>query len=117
MTKITFYKENGAFWGFRETGHSGFADAGEDIVCAAISAMTMLVINTLEIAFAADVHYDIDERSTNITVTCPDALPSNPDEKQRYAVQGVFCGYFMQLNDMIEDYYDCLEVIEEERKP
>ena len=48
MTKIVFYKQNGAFYGFRETGHTGFASAGHDVLCAALSAMTMLVINTLE---------------------------------------------------------------------
>ncbi len=117
MTKITFFKKDGAFWGFRETGHAGFADSGQDIVCAALSAMTMLVINTLEVALAADVTYDIEEKTTNITVECRAGLPSNSDERQRYAVQGVFCGYYLQLNDMIEDYYDCLDVTAIEKNP
>ena len=36
--------ENGCIKGFTSRGHAGFADKGEDIVCAAVS---MLVINTL----------------------------------------------------------------------
>ena len=115
MTKIVFYKQNGAFWGFRETGHAGFASAGHDVLCAALSAMSMLVINTLEVAYAADVDYKIDEKTTDITVKCKAALGVNPDEKQQYAVQGMIYGYYLQLNDMLEDYYDYLDVDVEER--
>ena len=115
MTKIVFYKQNGAFYGFRETGHAGFASAGHDVLCAALSAMTMLVINTLEVAYAADVDYKIDEKTTDITVRCKAALGVNPDEKQQYAAHGLNYGYYLQLNDMLEDYYDYLDVDVEER--
>ena len=47
MVKITFFKRDGVYYGFRETGHAEFEDAGKDIVCAAVSAMTMLVINAI----------------------------------------------------------------------
>lgn len=33
--------------GFTVSGHSGYADSGSDIVCAAVSAMVMLVCNVL----------------------------------------------------------------------
>ena len=114
MTKIVFYKQNGSFYGFRETGHAGFASAGHDVLCAALSAMTMLVINTLEVAYAADVDYKIDEKTTDITVKCKAALGGNSDEKQQYASHGLIYGYYLQLNDMLEDYYDYLDVDVEE---
>ena len=60
MTKITFLKSEGVYYGFEESGHAGFAESGDDIVCSAISAMTMLVINTIEVALASDVEYTID---------------------------------------------------------
>ncbi|MHB9953240.1 ribosomal-processing cysteine protease Prp [Ligilactobacillus murinus] len=34
--------------GFDITGHAGFAKAGEDIVCAAVSVLAINTINTLE---------------------------------------------------------------------
>lgn len=40
------------FSGFSLSGHAGYADAGEDIVCAAVSAMTNLTVNAAE-AFGA----------------------------------------------------------------
>ena len=111
MTKIVFYRSNGVFWGFEEQGHTGYADAGEDILCSALSAMTMLIINTIEVAYASDVDYDIDDDDTRITVTSKAALPEfEEDERKRYAVSGLFMSYFYQLNDMTEEYYKFLEV-------
>ena len=34
MVKITFFKRDGVYYGFRETGHAEFEDAGKDIVGA-----------------------------------------------------------------------------------
>ncbi len=111
MTKIIFYKSNGTFYGFEEQGHTGYADAGEDILCSALSAMTMLIINTVEVAYASDVEYDISEDDTKITVRSKAALPEyEEDERKRYAVSGLFMSYFYQLNDMVEEYYKFLEV-------
>jgi len=116
MTKITFLKSEGVYYGFEESGHAGFAESGDDIVCSAISAMTMLVINTIEVALASDVEYTIDEDTTNIRVLAKGALPKyESDEKKRYAVSGVLTGYFLQLNDMLEDYYEYIDVDEEDR--
>ncbi len=116
MVKIVFFKNGKNYFGFRETGHSNFDDAGKDIVCAAISAMTMLLINTVEVVYASDIKYDIDKKTTDITVIAKDALPKYcKDEKKQYAISGLFEGYFIQLNDMLEDYYDYLDVTEEEK--
>ena len=116
MTKIVFYKSGGIYYGFREIGHSGYEDAGRDIVCAAISAMTMLIINTVEVSIGSDVEYKIDDETTDIEVICKGALPKYETIKSKnYAISALMQGYFLQLNDMLEDYYDYLEVEEKER--
>ena len=116
MTKIVFFRSGGVFYGFEEQGHTGYGEAGDDILCAAISSMTMLVINTIEVAYASPVDYDIDERTADISVACKAALPDyEHDPTKRYAVSGVIEGYYLQLMDMLEDYYDYLEVEEQER--
>ena len=115
MTKVTFFKKKGVYYGFRETGHSGFADEGQDIVCSALSAMTMLIVNTVEVAYAANVEMTIDEKTTDVTVRIPSALPdSGADEKLQFAIAGLLQGYFLQLMDLTEDYYDFLSVEEVE---
>ena len=111
MTKIIFYKSGGVFYGFEEQGHTGYGEAGDDILCAALSSMTMLIINTVEVAYASDVEYEISEDDTRITVRSKAALPEfEEDERKRYAVSGLFMSYFYQLNDMVEEYYKYLEV-------
>ena len=117
MTKVVFYKKHGIYYGFHEVGHAGYGEFGTDIVCSALSAMTMLIVNTIETVWGVDVDYQIDEKTTDITVTVKEALPeyASSAEKQ-YAVSGLIEGYFYQLMDMLEDYSDYLDV-EAEEKP
>ena len=111
MTKVVFYRTGGVFWGFEETGHTGYGDAGEDILCSALSAMTMLIVNTVEIAYASNIDYDINEGATKIKVSSKAALPEfEDDERKRYAVSGLFMAYYYQLNDLTLEYGDFLEV-------
>ncbi len=111
MTKIVFFRSDGIFYGFEEQGHTGFGEQGDDVLCAALSAMTMLIINTVEVAYSSEVDYTIDEETANIRVMCKAALPEyEEDELKRYAVSGIFLAYYKQIEDMIEEYYDYLDV-------
>lgn len=111
MTKIRFFRSGGVFYGFEEQGHTGYGEAGDDVLCAALSAMTMLIVNTVELAYASEVEYDVNEGATRISVRSKAALAEfEADEKKRYAVSGVFLAYYYQLNDLLEEYYDCLDV-------
>ncbi len=111
MTKIVFFRRGGQFYGFEEQGHTGYGEVGDDVLCAALSSMTMLILNTIEISFAGDVQYDISENTTNITLKAMCALAEfETDEKKRFAVEGLIKGYYYQLNDLLEEYYDYLDV-------
>lgn len=113
MTKLTFYKRDGIFYGFEENGHTGYGNEGDDVLCAAISAMTMLIINAIEVTFASNIEYTIDESTTDIKVIANGALPEHEDdERKRFAISGLIEAYYYQINDMIEDYYEYLEVNE-----
>ena len=111
MTKIVFFRSGGVFYGFEEQGHTGYGEAGDDILCAAISSMTMFLINTIEVAYASNVDYDINEGATKIRVRAKAALPElESDDYKRYAVSGIMMGYYCQLSDMLEEYGDFLDV-------
>ena len=115
MTTVRFYKTNGIYYGFEEKGHTGFAESGEDVLCAALSAMTMLLINTIECSYDSIVDYTIDEKTTDIKLIAKSALPKyEKDEKKQYAVSGLIQAYFFQLMDLVEDYYEYLDVTEVE---
>ena len=55
MTTVCFYKSGGYYYGFEEQGHTGYGESGDDILCSALSAMTMLIINTIEVSYASSV--------------------------------------------------------------
>lgn len=54
MTTIVLYRDDaGKLRGFQASGHSGYEDKGRDIVCAAVSVLTINTINAIE-AFTKD---------------------------------------------------------------
>ena len=117
MTTVIFYKTNGFYYGFEEQGHTGYGESGDDVLCAALSSMTMFLINAIEVSYACDVDYKIDEKSTDIRVIAKSALPKyEKDEKKQFAVSGLIQAYFYQLMDLTEEYYDYLDVKEIERE-
>ena len=54
MVKVTVYKNvNHQCVGFKALGHAGYAEAGQDIVCSAVSILTINTVNSIE-AFTKD---------------------------------------------------------------
>ncbi len=118
MTHVTFYKSADVFYGFKEEGHTGFAEEGEDILCAAISSMTMLVINAIEVGYSSTVDYSIGEEDATVVLIAKGALSAyEKDAAKRYAVSGLILAYYHQLRELAEEYYDNLSVEVIERKP
>ena len=117
MTTVCFYKTNGFYYGFEEQGHTGFAESGEDILCAALSSMTMLIINAIEVTYDSRVDYTIDEKTTDIRLIAKSALPQyESDARKQFAISGLIQAYFYQLMDLVEDYYEYLDVREIEKE-
>lgn len=60
MTTVTIFRQNGRIAGFSAKGHTGFAEAGEDIVCSAVSAITQTAVlgltEVLKLPAAVSVH-------------------------------------------------------------
>ena len=117
MTTVVFYKANGYYYGFEEQGHTGYAESGDDILCSALSAMSMLIINAIEVTYNSTVDYTVDETTTNIRLIAKSALPKyESDERKQFAISGLIQAYFYQLMDLVEDYYEFLDVKEVERE-
>lgn len=53
MITVTIYKHFGQYRGFRCEGHAGYGEEGQDIVCAAVSVLTVNTVNSIE-AFTED---------------------------------------------------------------
>ena len=48
MINITVKKRNGSYLDFLSRGHAGYAEDGQDIVCAAVSALIITTVNSLD---------------------------------------------------------------------
>ena len=88
------------------SGHSGYAEAGADIVCAAISAVVTMAEATINDVCGAKAKVRVKEEDARITLT----LPSSCDEEE--TVQSVLSGMMLTLISLKEDYPDYIEVLE-----
>ena len=106
MTRCEFFTEDERITGFSVSGHSGYAEAGSDIVCAAISAVVTLVEATINDVCGAKAKVRVKEEDARISLT----LPSSCDEEE--SVQAVLAGILITLCSMRDDYPDYIEVLE-----
>jgi uncharacterized protein YsxB (DUF464 family) len=61
MTTVRFLERGGRLYGFCASGHAGYAPEGEDIVCAAVSALTQSALLGLGEVLKAPVEWSRDE--------------------------------------------------------
>ena len=106
MTKCEFFTEEDRITGFSVSGHSGYAEAGADIVCAAISAIVTMAEATINEVCGAKAKVRVKNEEARVTLT----LPTSCDEEE--AVQAVLAGMMLTLCSMRDDYPDYIEVLE-----
>ena len=106
MTRCEFFTDNDRITGFSVSGHSGYAEAGSDIVCAAISAVVTMAEATINEVCGAKAKVRVKDEQARITLT----LPTSCDEEE--AVQAVLSGMMLTLLSLREDYPDYIEVLE-----
>ena len=92
--------------GFSVSGHSGYAEAGQDIVCAAISAVVSMTEATVNDVCGAKAKVRVKEEDARVTLT----LPASCDEED--TVQAVLAGMMVYLIDLRDQYPDFIEVLE-----
>ena len=92
--------------GFSVSGHSGYAEAGSDIVCAAISAVVTMAEATINEVCGAKAKVRVKSEDARITLM----LPTSCDEED--SVQAVLAGMMLTLCSMRDDYPDYIEVLE-----
>ena len=106
MTKCEFFTEEDRITGFSVSGHSGYAEEGSDIVCAAISAIVTMAEATINDVCGAKAKVRVKDADTRITLT----LPTSCDEEE--SVQAVLAGMLLTLCELRDQYPDFIEVLE-----
>ena len=106
MTRCEFFTEDDRITGFSVSGHSGYAEAGQDIVCAAISAVVAMAEATINDVCGAKAKVRVKQEDARITLT----LPTSCDEEE--SVQAVLAGLLLYLCSLRDEYPDHIEVLE-----
>lgn len=106
MTTIRFTRVRGRLTGFTCSGHSGYAEAGEDIICAAISSAVTMAECIINDVFHAGAEVSVDEISTRISLKLPKSCG------QLEACQGILEGFLMCMKELQNDNPEHLTVLE-----
>ena len=92
--------------GFSVCGHSGYAEAGSDIVCAAVSAVVAMAEATINDVCGAKAKVRVKNEDARVTLT----LPASCEEEE--SVQAVLAGMMLYLCSLRDEYPDYIEVLE-----
>lgn len=96
MIKAVFAVKGEKFIGFTVKGHSGYAESGNDIICAGVSSALMLTVNTITDFFSVAADMDI-----------------RPD-KDGYAKFRLKPPFVDDACTMLRSFYKHLTILEEE---
>ena len=110
MTTITFRSEGGRIIGFDSQGHSGYAEEGADIVCAAISSTISLVDVTINDVLGLAASVKVREEDASVSLRLPGSLGQTAESTCQALLTGLML-YFTELHDA---YPENIEVLEEE---
>ncbi len=68
MLKAKFFiSDDGIIKGFDISGHSGYAESGKDIVCAAVSSAAYMAVNTIADVIGAEVSAKVEENAAHMS--------------------------------------------------
>ena len=96
--------------GFDSQGHSGYAESGSDIVCAAITSAIRLVEATINDVLGLAASVKVREEDASISLRLPGGLSPTAESTCQTLMTGLMV-YFAQLHD---EYPENIEVLEED---
>lgn len=108
MTTATFFTEGSRLIGFEVKGHSGYAQQGEDIVCAAVTSAVRLVDSTVNTVLGLEASVKVREKDASITLKLPAALGQTNES----ACQALLAGLMVYFVELSEEYPENLSVLE-----
>ena len=103
MTTVTFYSEGSRITGFSVEGHSGFADEGEDILCAAITSAVRLAECAINDILGLEASVKIREKDASISLKLPGSL-GQTNESTCQTLLTALMVYFTELTEEHPDH-------------
>ena len=108
MTTVTFLTEGKRIIGFDAKGHSGYSEAGSDIVCAAITSAVRLVESTVNDVLGLAASVKVHERSGAVECRLPGGLSAANES----TCQALLTGLMLLFSELHSEYPDNIEVME-----
>ena len=109
MTTVSFRTEEGRVTEFDASGHSGWAEAGEDLLCASVGAAITLVEATVNDVLGLAASVKVDEAAALVSLRLPGGLAPSAESTCQALLTGLML-YFTMLH---EEYPDNIEVLED----
>lgn len=106
MTTIRFQFREHEIRSVEFTGHAGYGEAGEDIVCSAVSSAVMLADALLEDVWGIPIEQEVEEEAPRIRLSLP---KGSHWEKAQDAFQALLL-HFRALKEEYPDFIEVLEV-------
>ena len=108
MTRTAFHLAGGRIESVEVSGHSGYAPAGEDIVCAGVSSAVMLLHALLSDVMGLEFTTRVQPDNALIFIQ----LPGKLDERQERQAQDAMTALMVHLTALQEQYPEYLSVVE-----
>ena len=100
MINAKFYEtSDDELVGFSVSGHAGYDDFGNDIVCASVSSAVMLAANTITEAFKAEAKVKVTDNRIEMRL-----------KKHEQNAEKVLLGLLTHLYMLSEDYQGTIKV-------
>ncbi|MCH5278319.1 MAG: ribosomal-processing cysteine protease Prp [Christensenellaceae bacterium] len=108
MTVITVFRKGGRLVGFDAVGHADYADAGEDIVCAAISAVTQTAVLGITELIGCSAAFEMEDGCLRLM------LDGSVEDEQWQRAELILGTMLVGLRSIQDEYCDYLKLIERE---
>ena len=95
---VIYQNSNSDYVGFKTNGHAGYDDPGHDIVCSAVSAIAITILNSIEELSDVNFTLDCDQESGNMNFM----FKESPDIKAQALIQAFVIG----ISGIEESYGD-----------
>lgn len=108
MIRVRFYRSGGRIRGFEISGHSGYAPAGRDIVCAAVTSAVRLAECQINDFYNAGADVMVDDKKACIKLMLPPFCDAGTAEACNTVLQALRA-YLSQLQTEYKDYISISE--------
>ena len=98
MITVRVFRKADDYSGFQVSGHAGYAESGFDIICAAVSVLTINTVNSIEI-LAGDM---VEEKTEDGFLSCH--FPEGLSDSGRILMRSMILGLKQIETDFEEPF-------------